>query len=229
MSIWDPNKTYEDLMYFIRNGVPVSPDPEEAERLERLSGLADNIPMLCRGTECELAARCPYSHRQDFIGTKCILETYEAYKHFSAYVRSLGVKSTDTTDVQMIADLVRLHILTWRIDQKLAIEGMTQNNETISGNRVSITRVSHPLLAEQRALIKSRESIYDKLVASRRSRMEMEERRGRMDRDFMRILAQMAQRAGVVQVSEHTDALPQEDVSGYLADRSDVQDEDDER
>lgn len=203
---WDPERTYQELLEFIRTGSPTALDPEEAERLERTSGVLDNAPMLCRGPECEFAARCPYSNRHDFIGTHCILETYEAYRHFSSYIRSLGITSQDTTDIQMVSDLVRLHILSWRIDQKLAIEGMTQNNETISGNRVSITRAAHPLLAEQRALIKSRESLYDKLLASRKARAEIEAKRKGSRSDLVRILYEMSRQ------------IPQNVVAGELVD-----------
>jgi len=136
------------------------------------------------------------------------MELAEAYNHFLEYMVSLNIQPSDYTDIQMVLDLVRTHILSWRIDQMLSLEGMMQENITVQGNRSSVTRVSHPLLAEQRALLRERQVIYDKLMASRRARLEREQMEGRAQLDFARMLTQIAQRAkGSIQVLDSPPAI----------------------
>lgn len=211
-SLFRGARSREDVIRKLRKYLPLAEDSESSRSLEDRSGILDALPMLCKGLECPVASRCPVSSRREFVGTPCILQTIEAYRHFRDYVISLEISPEHYTDLQMVVDLVRTHVLSWWIDQLLAVDGITQTNVTMSGGSTSLTRVSHPLLAEQRALIREREHIYKELMASRRARLEKEamERRGQID--FARMLAQVSEQmreaASRLQVVEHYDALP---------------------
>ena len=188
-----------------RRGVEDKPELENVEH--RSEGILSFLTT-CRGPECPFASRCPVSSDPSFVGTGCVMELAEAYNHFLEYMVSLNIQPSDYTDIQMVLDLVRTHILSWRIDQMLSLEGMMQENITVQGNRSSVTRVSHPLLAEQRALLRERQVIYDKLMASRRARLEREQMEGRAQLDFARMLTQIAQRAkGSIQVLDSPPAI----------------------
>ena len=204
------DRSREEILRAIRRQQPLADgDQELARELEERSGIMTALPMECRGTECPIASRCPVSHRPEFVGTPCILQAMEAYSHFRDYVVSLQINPTDYTDLQMVVDLVRTHVLSWWIDQLLAVEGIMQENTSVSGKNVSRTRVAHPLLAEQRALMQQRNQIYKELMASRRARLERESMEGKARLDFARMLAQVANRAGVLVSQEGSHmALP---------------------
>lgn len=201
------------LVERLRQQFPLSEDERQGRRLEDRAGILDSVPMLCNGPECPLAKRCPVSSNPAFLGTPCVLQTVEAYRHFRDYVISLEIDPSEYADLQMVVDLVRTHVLSWWIDQLLAVEGIMQTNVTISGNRSSTTRVSHPLIAEQRALIRERNQIYKELLASRRARLERDAMEKRTAVDLARMMAQVARQvqdtSARLTVSESYAALPE--------------------
>jgi len=197
------HRSREAILRAIRRQKPLTDgDDHRVQELEERSGIMEALAMECRGPDCPIASRCPVSHRPEFLGTPCVLQQKEIYSHFRDYVVSLQINPTDYTDLQMVVDLVRTHVLSWWIDQLLAVEGIVQENTTVSGRSESRTRVAHPLLAEQRALMQQRNQIYKELMASRRARLEREAIEGKAQLDFARMLAQVAKRAGVLSSRE---------------------------
>jgi phosphoribosylaminoimidazole-succinocarboxamide synthase len=69
-----------------------------------------------------------------------------------------------------------------------------------------VRQVSNPLLNELRSLLREQRALMDELMTSRRSRLERAEREGKMEKDFVRMLQQMAKRSANVLVSEESDA-----------------------
>lgn len=201
------------LMSRLRKHLPLGEDERQSRLIEERAGILESVPMQCNGPQCPLASRCPVSQNPAFIGTPCVLQTVEVYRHFRDYVLSLQIDPTEYADLQMVVDLVRTHVLSWWIDQLLAIEGIMQTNVTISGNRTTTTRVSHPLIAEQRALIRERNLIYKELLASRRARLERDAMEKRSALDLARMMSQVARQvqdaSGRLMVTEHYESLPE--------------------
>jgi len=169
-------------------------DPRAREAQQEIANLYESLPMICKGTECRIASRCPISHRSDILETRCLLEVREITERMANYLRDLGLDNATYTDLQVVAHLVRLDVLVWRIEQVLAVEGLVVEETTEYGNRRVVKQVAHPLIAELRNLLREQRAQMDELMTSRRSRLERAEREGRMERDFMRMLQQLEER-----------------------------------
>lgn len=193
----DWKQSYDALIEYIRTQYPLFDYHPDAWRVQHLiSSLYTSLPATCRGTECPFAAICPVSDRLDILGTRCVLETMEIASRLSQYVKELDLSPLNYTDVQMVVDLVRLEILIWRIEQYLALSGMTVEEVTVTGRGKTVKTVPHPLISELRSLMEQKRRLYDDLVTSRRARLEREAREQKVANDLARILAQ-AQRAGI--------------------------------
>ncbi len=172
---------------------------------EALHSLYDSLPMLCKGQECPIASRCPVSHRLDLLGTGCVLEVLQITKRMARYLRDLGLDDVTYTDVQSVIHLVRLDVLIFRIEQILAVEGMTVEEVTVS-SRGNITRqVGHPLLEQLKYLMKEQRAVKDELMASRRARLEKRAKESKIERDLVRLLSQFRNRitgGGVIDAEE---------------------------
>jgi hypothetical protein len=95
-------------------------DTDEVRVVNHQTGIFTQLPMICAGTAgCEFGKICPVKNRDEFIGKPCPLEIREVFKHFSGYVLDLGIKSTEYTDLQSVADLVRLHLVYFRTDMAM--------------------------------------------------------------------------------------------------------------
>lgn len=180
---------------------------DEARRL--IESIYDSLPMRCAGSECVIAARCPLSSRSDIVGTRCLLEVGQITERLARYMGDIGIEDLTYTDLQVVAHLTRIDVLIWRMEQMLAVQGLSVEEVSVSGNRTTVKQVANPLLNELRALLKEQRAFMAELMTSRRSRLERAEREGKMERDFMRMLQQMSERSrGVISVQEH-DMLPQ--------------------
>lgn len=151
---------------------------EVADAERRLSVFRDFL-MLCKGPNCPFAARCPVSSRSEFIGTLCVIEMVEAYRQFASYVRSLEIDPDDHVALQMVSDLVRLHLLIRRIELRLSEEDIFDYTMQVVNGQVVSNRVINPLYEELRRLRKEMAALYDKLLASRdvKFRSDLERRR----------------------------------------------------
>ena len=202
---WD--RDYEALFQELRYRHPLFDlDPRAREAQEYVASIYESLPMTCRGSECPIASRCPVSHRLDIIGTRCLLEVREITTRLARYLQDIGLDNITYTDIQIAAHLTRIDVLIWRIEQLLSVQGMSLEEVTVSGNRSVIRQVSNPLIEELRSLLKEQRALMDELMTSRRSRLERAEREGRMERDFVRMLQQMAKRNANVVVGESSPA-----------------------
>ncbi|GIV22122.1 MAG: hypothetical protein KatS3mg023_3873 [Armatimonadota bacterium] len=166
-------------------------DVRSVRMVESHVGIWDRFPMTCRGLECPFANRCPVSHRPEFLGTPCILEQIEAYRLFAAYVRELDIGPLDHVDLQMVSELVRLHLMQRRIELTLAGEGVTEEVSTVIGGKVVTNREINKLMGELRNIRKDMMMLYDKLLVSREARLKKQVAEERMKEDaasvFMRL------------------------------------------
>lgn len=200
----DWNRAYDVLFDELRMRHPAfEADPRMQEARVLVEGIYDSLPMSCRGPECPIASRCPVSHRLDIVGTRCLLEVREITERLARYLKDIGLENVTYTDLQVVAHLTRTDVLIWRMDQLLSVQGLTVEEVTVSGNRTTVKQVANPLLDQLRNLLKEQRALMDELMTSRRSRLERMEREGRMERDFVRMLQQMAERGrSVVSVQD---------------------------
>jgi len=208
---------YEALFQELRYRHPLFDlDPRAKEAQDYVASIYESLPVYCKGSECPIASRCPISHRLDIIGNRCLLEIREITYRLARYLQDIGLDNITYTDIQIAAHLTRIDVLIWRIEQLLAVQGMTLEEVTVSGNRSVVRQVSNPLLNELRSLLREQRALMDELMTSRRSRLERAEREGKMEKDFVRMLQQMAKRSANVLVSEESDApaLPPVNQSG---------------
>jgi hypothetical protein len=205
--MWDLE--YSVLLDELKNRNPLFAVDERARQARELvSTIYESLPMECSGSACPIASRCPVSHRLDILGTRCLLEVREITERLAHYLKDIGLDNITYTDIQVAAQLTRTDVLIWRIEQLLSVQGLVVEETTVSGGRQVIRKVSNPLMAELRSLMKEQRALMDELMTSRRARLERMEREGRMERDFVRMLQQMSERAkGSVVIGEV--ALPE--------------------
>lgn len=205
---WD--RAYDVIFDELRSRHPAfEVDPRMQEARSLVEGIYESLPITCRGMECPIASRCPISHRLDVVGTRCLLEVREITERLARYLKDIGLENVTYTDLQIVAHLTRTDVLIWRMDQMLSVQGLTVEEVTVSGNRTTVKQVANPLLDQLRNLLKEQRALMDELMTSRRSRLERMEREGRMERDFVRMLQQMADRnRNVVSVQDATGILP---------------------
>lgn len=212
---WD--RDYSILFDELRNRHPLFEFDEAArDARDLVQTIYESLPMECRGSDCPIASRCPISHRLDIIGTRCLLEVREITERLARYLKDIGLESITYADLQIVANLTRVDVLLWRLDQLLSVQGMSLEEVTISGNRTTVKKVANPLLDELRRLLKEQREMMDELMTSRRSRLERMEREGRMERDFVRMLKQMSERSGIM-VEGSVSALPESSSGGGSA------------
>lgn len=191
---WD--RAYDVLFDELRMRHPAfEVDPRMQEARALVEGIYDSLPMSCKGADCPIASRCPISHRLDIVGTRCLLEIREITERLARYLKDIGLENVTYTDLQIVAHLTRTDVLIWRMDQMLSVQGLSVEEVTVSGNRTTVKQVANPLLDQLRNLLKEQRALMDELMTSRRSRLERMEREGRMERDFVRMLQQMAERS----------------------------------
>jgi hypothetical protein len=139
------------------------------------TGIFFQMPMVCQGTSgCPFGKICRVKNRDMFIGKPCPLEVMEVFKHFSGYVQNLGISSKDYVDLQLVADLCRMHLTLWRTDMALRTQG-----EVVKEVKAVHQATGKPFY--QTVINKNRElqittrmaiqSIYRELVATRNNRL----------------------------------------------------------
>lgn len=147
----------------------------QVRTVNRQTGIYIQLPAICKGTTgCVYAQNnlCPVENRDSFIGKNCPLELLEIFKHFSGYIKDLSIEPEDYTNIQLIADLCRLHLTLWRTDMNMRIQpeisseigviaqktGEAFYRETINKNRElqAVTRES--IQKVYRSLIATKES-----------------------------------------------------------------------
>ena len=203
----DWSRDYEALFQELRYRHPLfEVDPRAREAQEYVASIYESLPMECKGSDCPIAARCPISDRLDILGTRCLLEIREITTRLARYLQDIGLDNITHTDIQIAAHLARIDVLIWRIEQVLSVEGMLVEEVTVSGNRSVTRQVSNPLIHELHVLMREQREWMDELMTSRRSRLERAEREGKMEKDLVRMLQQMAKRSANVLVSEESDA-----------------------
>lgn len=206
----DPSLGYHALIESIRSAHPMFDVSDEGVRLRQvLDGLYQSLPMQCLGKSCPIASRCPLSSREDIVGTRCVLEISEVTVRLARYLSDLGLDSAPYTDIQTAAHLARIDVLIWRIEQLLAVQGMTVP-ETVVVRGQSVEReVPHPLLAELRGLLKEQRALKEELVATRRARLERQSKEGKAERDLLRMLMQMQKSLNAKELTDPVLAIPE--------------------
>lgn len=190
----DFSRSMEDILSTSFKARVLGWSKEQIVQVEGRVGLWDRFPMTCRGAQCPFAARCPVSHRSEFIGTPCIVEQVEAYRLFVAYVRELEVSPDDHVDLQMISELVRLHLMQRRLELTLAEEDVTEEVNTVVGGRVVTNREVNKLMSELRNIRNDILKLYDKLLASREARLKKRVAEERLEKDAASVFARLSDR-----------------------------------
>lgn len=139
--------------------------------VNELTGIFITLPSICAGTVgCPFGKICSVSNRDQFIGKSCPLEVLEIYKQFSGYVKDLKIQPEDFTDLQMVSDLVRQHIVLWRSDMYMKLEPEVINEVKVvrqSTGTPYYQKIINPHRINQAEARKAIHAIYKQLQASR--------------------------------------------------------------
>lgn len=147
---------------------------DDVKIVNRQTGIFLQMPMVCNGTHgCTFGKICPVTNRDQFIGKSCPLEIMELFKHFSGYVRDQNINPEDFTDLQLVADLCRQHLIMWRTDMMMRLENEISEEIGVVVQRTG-TPYYRPIINKNRELQtyarSAIHSIYKQLVATRSER-----------------------------------------------------------
>jgi hypothetical protein len=93
--------------------------PTTIRTLNSQHGIYTDVPILCIGRKsCPFTVGCiiPEDSINEFEGKACPIELMEATRLFVGYVKELEISPDDFTDLQLVMDLIRLHIHMKRCD-----------------------------------------------------------------------------------------------------------------
>lgn len=184
------------------------------------------VPIMCKGSECQFVDICPLIKNKlvgRWIGKACPIEIVQAFRFFAGYVNDLDIKPMDFTDIQMINDLVRNQILMSRCDKLLRkekpIEMLVSGTDTKTGLKHE-ARQPNQLIAQQRMIRGDIDKLYQRLMASRQSKVEIASK-SRFKEDISNSMADildMAKKMGIdtkhdLDIEESNEDI--EDVSEY--------------
>lgn len=141
------------------------------------------VPLLCKANNCPYAVVCPVlkelpADRWDkLINTRCRVETVLATRYFSEQVINLAIKPTDTSDLINVVDIVRYLLIKHRLDNELAIFGMTQELvdavDPKHGDILSTKSEVSGVLAEMERVTKNIIKLQNTLLATRKDRLDV--------------------------------------------------------
>lgn len=140
------------------------------------------LPIPCMGKNCLYADTCPLIKnslvkRWADTNLACPIESIEAYRIFAGYVNDLEIEPENFTDIQIVCDLVRLNLQMKRLDKLL--RKVHPLDVTVIGTDAKTT-LKHELkqpssyLQAQRLIRAEIDKLYDKLLASRKSKMDVQ-------------------------------------------------------
>jgi hypothetical protein len=154
---------------------------EPQSSVKKISVIND-LPMICKGFACPLAAKCPVlkgmakSSVPKIIGTDCRAEKIYGLEQFAAFIRELDISPEQTTDILNVTALVRCLIIKRRTDWHIAIEGLLNDEIAVVNQRTGQhydKKVVHPLFKESEKLEKQIHALQSQLMASRKDRANL--------------------------------------------------------
>ena len=145
--------------------------------------LLNDIPMVCKGSECPFAVKCEVlravkdspSEMLKLIGTSCRIEEVLIPKYFMDYLQLLQIKPVDIGDILEVANLVSLIVHRRRIELDISIHGINERMVVgVSQGKSIIQRTNNPSYKLLESINKQIASIESQLATSRKDRMSME-------------------------------------------------------
>ena len=153
---------------------------------EKLTIFTD-VTIKCKGEECPFSDVCPLvKHKlvSRWIGSSCAVEIVDAFRLFAGYINDLEIDPENFSDIQMINDLVRLHIQMSRCDKLIRKENPVEVMVTGVDSKTGLkheARQPNQLIALQRQFRQDIGKKYDDLVASRRGKIEAQAKQMRKE------------------------------------------------
>jgi len=152
---------------------------EAVRRVNTITGVYTDVPMVCLGKEnCEFGKYCEAADDlvdEEFKGRKCGVEVLNAYKILAGYIVDLQIQPTEFADIQLVVDLVRLHLQMRRCDlyqkdhplyDETPIGVSNKTGQAIYAKRVNMG------FEAAREIRRDISQKYKELMASRREKLE---------------------------------------------------------
>jgi len=168
----------------------------DVRRVNSQHGLYTDIPWICRGDSCPSSAHCPIdpAARTQFIGKNCPVEVVESFKLFAGYVLDLNILPQDFTDLQVIVDLVRLHLLLRRCDyyqKDKPIYDFKGGSVVQSKGEVTMDKVPNLGFEMAERIRKDLTKKYDSLIATRKGKLHAAAAFGKEKSDVTTLFASL--------------------------------------
>ncbi len=141
------------------------------------------IPLLCKGTECDYASKCEVLNAVKdkpaeiikLIGTTCRIEEVMIPEYFMRYLHFANVKPTDFGDILAISNLVSLIVQRRRILLDISIHGINERMTVgIQQGQAIKQRTNNPSFKLLESVNKQIAVIEGQLATSRKDRMSLE-------------------------------------------------------
>lgn len=189
----------DSLCKGILSNLPAWADKIQIKSPLRELPLLNDIPMVCKGTECPFAAKCHVlkeikdpKELLNLIGTDCRVEQVLIPKLFLDYLHMLQIKPTDIGDILDVSNLISLIVQRRRIEMDIAIHSI--NERMVVGmqqGKPIIQRTNNPSFKLLESVNKQITVIEGQLATSRKDRMNMENRNADKLQDWLNSLAQV--------------------------------------
>jgi hypothetical protein len=164
------------------SGIQLTPEESMAFRAHVVRmkyGMSAALPMQCSGVRCPNKI-CPFHESAKYLLAKpCILETRLIQVLTQGYMEELNVNTDSMTEMSLINKLVECDILDYRAN--LGLSGgvdeeakllLKENVVEGKGQTISVTTVVHPLLDIKEKLQRTRASVLEAFVATRKEKVK---------------------------------------------------------
>ncbi len=150
---------------------------EEITAVNEQLNIYTDAPITCKDT-CPFSSDCPLVQNglvSRWRNKPCPIDSISAFRKFAGYINDLDIKPEDYTDINMVNDLVRLHLQMDRCDKLIRNESPLET--MVAGTDAKTTlkhaaRQPNQYLEVQRRIRADIASIYKQLMASRQSKSE---------------------------------------------------------
>ena len=150
--------------------------------LSTKNGMYARIPLICKGSRCPYAQRCPLlTYNLAPEGEACPKETAELELRYAAYDKDFDLDNASFTDKNLVSELINYDIMLDRLRALIAEEeimtievvaGVSESGEEFTRPEVSKTWEAYERVE------KKRNNVYDLMLATRKSNKSNKDEEG---------------------------------------------------